>query len=184
MASQGSDENERDAGVVDEIVGYVSSTPPRSFFLFAGAGSGKTRTLVGVLRKVTGIGPKGVILDPKPPAGDPDLRFARQLRARAQTVRVITYTKNAALVVTGRLGINDLTQVATIHSFCWDLIAGFNDDIREASLALNAQALEDAKAEAGGRKSGPTEKDKEKIADLQAKAVSGLPPISRTHRMT
>jgi DNA helicase-2/ATP-dependent DNA helicase PcrA len=141
MAGPKTDDNERDAGVVDEIFGYVTSTPPRSFFLFAGAGSGKTRTLVGVLRKVTGIGPKGVLLDPKPAADDPDLKFARQLRARAQTIRVITYTKNAALVVTGRLGINDLTQVATIHSFCWDLIAGFNDDIRDALLALNAQAL-------------------------------------------
>lgn len=56
MAALKDGPNERDAGVVDEIVGYVTSTPPRSFFLFAGAGSGKTRTLVAVLRKVTGIG--------------------------------------------------------------------------------------------------------------------------------
>jgi DNA helicase-2/ATP-dependent DNA helicase PcrA len=172
MAGPKTDDNERDAGVVDEIFGYVTSTPPKSFFLFAGAGSGKTRTLVGVLRKATGIGPKSVLLDSRPAADDPDLRFARQLRARAQTIRVITYTRNAALVVTGRLGINDLTQVATIHSFCWDLIADFNDDIKEALLALNAQALEKTLADAGGRKNGPTEKDKETIAELQAKALS------------
>ncbi len=92
--------NERDAGVVDEIVGYVSSTPPRSFFLFAGAGSGKTRTLVSVLRKVTGIGKVDAQGDLAPAADTPAVRFARELRARAQTIRVITYTKNAALVVT------------------------------------------------------------------------------------
>lgn len=171
MAGPNTDENERDAGVIDEIFGYITSTPPKSFFLFAGAGSGKTRTLVGVLRKATGIEPKGVP-GSTAAADDSDLRFARHLRARAQTIRVITYTKNAALVVTGRLGINDLTQVATIHSFCWDLIAGFDDDIREALLALNTVALEKARVAASGRRGGkPTEKDVETIAGLEAKAA-------------
>lgn len=82
----------------------------------------------------------------------PAVRFARELRGRAQTIRVITYTKNAALVVAGRLGTNDLTQVATIHSFCWDLIAGFDGDIREALLAMNADALQKARDAAAGRK--------------------------------
>lgn len=172
--------NERDAGVVDEIFGYVSSTPPRSFFLFAGAGSGKTRTLVAVLRKLTGIGPKDLDQDRRSEVNAPDLRFARKLRARSQTIRVITYTKNAALVITGRLGINDLTQVATIHSFCWDLVRGFDEDIREALLDLNAQALEKAVQDAKGRKNGPTEKDKETIADLEAKAVA----LSATDKFT
>jgi DNA helicase-2/ATP-dependent DNA helicase PcrA len=171
MAGLNTDDNERDAGVVDEIFGYVTSTPPKSFFLFAGAGSGKTRTLVGVLRKATGIGPKGV-LGRNTAVDAPDLSFARQLRARAQTIRVITYTKNAALVITGRLGINDLTQVATIHSFCWDLIAGFDDDIREALLTLNAVALEKARVAASSRRGGkPTDKDVETIAGLEAKAA-------------
>ncbi len=35
--------NERDAHVVEDICAYITATPPRSFFLFAGAGSGKTR---------------------------------------------------------------------------------------------------------------------------------------------
>lgn len=172
MAAVKDDPNERDAGVVDEIVGYVTSTPPRSFFLFAGAGSGKTRTLVAALRKLTGIGTGDVQGEPARAADDPAVRFERELRARAQTIRVITYTKNAALVVTGRLGTNDLTQVATIHSFCWDLIAGFNDDIREALLAMNADALQKARDAAAGRKNGPTDKDKEKIGDLEAKAAA------------
>lgn len=167
MAAVNDDSNERDAGVVDEIVGYVTSTPPRSFFLFAGAGSGKTRTLVAVLRKLTGIGTEDAQAEPAPAT-----RFARALRARAQTIRVITYTKNAALVVTGRLGTNDLTEIATIHSFCWDLIAGFDDDIREALLAMNADALQKARDAAAGRKNGPTDKDKEKIGELEAKAAA------------
>lgn len=180
MAGLKDDPNERDAGVVDEIVAYVTNKPARSFFLFAGAGSGKTRTLVAVLRKLTGIGPGGSQIEPTPAAADLELRFARELRARAQTIRVITYTKNAALVVTGRLGNNDLTQVSTIHSFCWDLIAGFDDDIRDALLALNALTLEKAREAAAGRKKGATEKDKETIAALEAKAVA----LSETQQFT
>ncbi|GEC96707.1 hypothetical protein ZRA01_27800 [Zoogloea ramigera] len=167
MAAVKDDPNERDAGVVDEIVGYVTSTPPRSFFLFAGAGSGKTRTLVAVLRKLTGVGMEDAQVEPAPA-----IRFARELRARAQTIRVITYTKNAALVVTGRLGTNDLTEIATIHSFCWDLISGFDDDIREALLAMNADALQKVRDAAAGRKNGPTDKDKEKIGELETKAAA------------
>lgn len=170
MAEQLASLNDRDAGVVDEIVGYVTSAPPRSFFLFAGAGSGKTRTLVAALRKLTGIGSKDEL--PRSMQTEPDLRFAREMRAKSQTIRVITYTKNAALVITGRLGLNDLTQVATIHSFCWDLINGFDADIREALLALNADAQSKARDEADGRRNGWTEKDKETVAALEAKAVA------------
>ena len=173
MAAVKDDPNERDAGVVDEIIGYVTSTPPRSFFLFAGAGSGKTRTLVAALRKVTGIDTGDVQVEPARAVDDPAVRFERELRARAQTIRVITYTKNAALVVKGRLGTNDLTQVDTIHSFCWDLISGFDDDIREALLAMNADALQKARDAAAGRRNGrPTNKDKEKIGELETKAVA------------
>ncbi|WGZ59344.1 hypothetical protein MMW20_07300 [Enterobacter hormaechei] len=49
------DGNERDSGVVEEICGYLTDIPPRNYFLFAGAGSGKTRTLVEVLRRLTGV---------------------------------------------------------------------------------------------------------------------------------
>lgn len=41
--------NGRDAGAVEDICSHLTEQPPRSFFLCAGAGSGKTRTLVEVL---------------------------------------------------------------------------------------------------------------------------------------
>ena len=41
--------NEIDAPVDDVIYESIKPSSPRSFFLFAGAGSGKTRTLVNVL---------------------------------------------------------------------------------------------------------------------------------------
>lgn len=152
-------DNERDAHVVEEILGYITGSPARSFFLFAGAGSGKTRTLVEVLRRVTGI--------QEHPAG---ATYAERLRARGQSVRVITYTKNATAVVNGRLGENDYVAVSTIHAFCWELIAGFDDDIRDALLALNAIKLQDAKAKAAEKKRGETATDREKYAELEAEA--------------
>ena len=63
--------NDRDAGVVEEICGYLTEQPPRSFFLFAGAGSGKTRTLVEALRRLTGVVPH-----------ESGGRLARQLRLK------------------------------------------------------------------------------------------------------
>lgn len=117
--------NDRDAGVVEEICGYLTETSPRSFFLFAGAGSGKTRTLIEVLRRITGVVPhdRGGLL-------------ARSLRMYGRSIRVVTYTRNAVSIINGRLGNNELVAVSTIHAFCWELISGFNDDIREALVTI------------------------------------------------
>lgn len=146
--------NERDAHIVDEICGHITADPPRSFFLFAGAGSGKTRTLVEVVRRITSLeGP-----------------HANRLHSRSQSVRVITYTKNAAAVVAGRLGENELTTVSTIHAFCWDLIAGFDGDIRSALLAINAERLEKARAHAASKVRGENATDRAKYAELEAEA--------------
>jgi DNA helicase-2/ATP-dependent DNA helicase PcrA len=139
------DDNDRDAGVVEEICGYLTEEPPRSYFLFAGAGSGKTRTLVEVLRRLT-----GVIEHVK---GE---QLARRLRMYGRSIRVVTYTKNAVSVINGRLGDNDLVGVSTIHSFCWELINGFNDDIREALIAVKEAQLAKETAEAQAKPRGIT----------------------------
>lgn len=158
MSLAPSNRNDRDAGVVEEICSYLTADPAQSFFLFAGAGSGKTRTLVEVLRRLTGV---------EEHAGG--AKLAESLFARGQSIRTITYTRNAVSVINGRLGENPLATVSTIHGFCWDLIAGFNEDIREALIHLNNQAIDEAKAEAAKRKKGPTDKDIEKIEKLMAK---------------
>ena len=149
--------NDRDANVVEEICGYITRIPARSFFLFAGAGSGKTRTLVEVLRRITGVVPH-----------NHGGQYALRLRTRGQSVRVITYTKNATAVVNGRLGENYLTAVSTIHSFCWELIAGFDDDIREACIAIERAELEEAIQEAKNKAKGVSTRDKEKFAEREA----------------
>ncbi|MCD1127319.1 AAA family ATPase [Jinshanibacter sp. LJY008] len=138
-------DNDRDAGVVEEICGYLTEAPPRSYFLFAGAGSGKTRTLVEVLRRLT-----GVIEHEK---GE---QLALRLRMYGRSIKVVTYTKNAVSVINARLGDNDLVSVSTIHSFCWELINGFNDDIREALIAIKEAQLAKETAEAQAKPKGIT----------------------------
>ncbi|EKZ9071645.1 TPA: ATP-dependent helicase [Vibrio parahaemolyticus] len=148
-------DNDRDAGVVEEICGYLTEVPPRNYFLFAGAGSGKTRTLVEVLRRMTGVvaHEKGDLL-------------ARSLHTYGRSIRVITYTKNAVSVINGRLGDNDLVNVSTIHAFCWELISGFNDDIRAALIAIKEAQLEKEIEEARAKPRGITpakQRDLDKI---------------------
>lgn len=151
--------NDRDDHVVEDICGYVTVMPPRSFFLFAGAGSGKTRTLVEVLRRITGVMVHEV-------GG----QYAAILRSRGQSVRVITYTRNATAEIVGRLGENPLAAVSTIHAFCWELIKGFDADIRDALLAKNAEKLADARAYAKSKARGESDKDREKYAEIEAEA--------------
>ena len=154
-------DNERDAGVVEEICGYLTEEPPRNYFLFAGAGSGKTRTLVEVLRRMTGV-----------VQHEKGGQLARRLRMYGRSIRVVTYTKNAVAVINGRLGDNDLVGVSTIHAFCWELISGFNDDIRAALVAVKQAQLEKETAEAAAKPRGITpakQRDLDEIkADIEA----------------
>lgn len=70
------DENAIDDGVEEEIRQYLSLDAPRSFFLYAGAGSGKTRSLVNALRWIL-------------------VTYGRRLWLNSQRVGVITYMKAA-----------------------------------------------------------------------------------------
>ena len=148
--------NDRDSGVVEEICGYLTEHPPRNSFLFAGAGSGKTRTLVEVLRRLTGVVPH-----------ESGGELAHRLRMYGRSIRVVTYTKNAVAVISGRLGINDLVAVSTIHSFCWELIGGFDDDIREALIAGKKVQLEEERAKAAKKVKGISKTDLRNFAEIE-----------------
>ena len=101
-----------DDPVDDEIIRYLDLENPTSFLLFAGAGSGKTRSLVSALDRVR-------------------TEQKRRLWLRRQKVRVITYTNAACDEINRRLRFDPLVEVSTIHSFAWSLIGSFNGDIRE-----------------------------------------------------
>jgi len=100
-------ESEADARVRDCLDGH------RSFALIAGAGSGKTSSLVEALDRVRD-------------------REGRALRQNGQRIACITFTKRAVEVIKSRLGFDDLYLVSTLHGFLWEQIGHFQDDIRDA----------------------------------------------------
>jgi DNA helicase-2/ATP-dependent DNA helicase PcrA len=101
-----------DDHVDNEIAGCLNLDTPKSFFLFAGAGSGKTRSLVTALQHV-------------------QKNLSARLRVKGQRVGVITFTNAASDEIKRRLLFDPLIDVRTIHSFAWSLIEGLNHDIRE-----------------------------------------------------
>jgi DNA helicase-2/ATP-dependent DNA helicase PcrA len=98
--------------VDDEIHSYLNLNEPKSFFLFAGAGSGKTRSLVNALLKVR-------------------QKSGQSLRLKSQRIAVITYTNAACDEIKSRIDYDPLFSVSTIHSFVWDLIKSHQTDIKQ-----------------------------------------------------
>lgn len=98
--------------VDEEIYNCLNLDNPKSFFLFAGAGSGKTRSLVEVLKlfRVENIS---------------------RLKRNAQNVAVITYTNAACDEIKSRLEFDSAFLVSTIHSFAWELIKPYTNDIKD-----------------------------------------------------
>lgn len=99
-----------DDHVDEELAGFLSLEKPTSFFLFAGAGSGKTRSLVNALNYL-------------------GKTYRDKLRLRGRQIAVITYTNAACDEITRRTEYDPLFVVRTIHSFAWSQIQGFNADI-------------------------------------------------------
>lgn len=128
-----------DDHVEDKLAEFLNLEKPTSFFLFAGAGSGKTRSLVNALKYLAKT-------------------YREILRLRGRQVAVITYTNAACDEITRRTEYDPLFVVLTIHSFAWLQIRGFNIDIR-AWLKDNLQReivelqAEEAKGRAGTKAS-------------------------------
>lgn len=138
-----------DLHVDEEIKKCLDLQAPQSFFLFAGAGSGKTRSLVAALDHLRGT-------------------MGRSLRMRGQKVAVVTYTKAARDEIIRRTQFDPVIAVSTIHSFAWTLIEGFNHDIREwLRVALNDDILGLQAKEAKGR--AGTKASAERLADIASK---------------
>ena len=94
-----------------ELYDCLNSKPPRSFLMVAGAGSGKTTSLIKGLTE---------ILD----------KHGEKLKLRRQKVACITYTEIAAGEIWADVGNNPLVHVSTIHSFMWSLVRAFQSDIQ------------------------------------------------------
>ena len=113
--------------VDEEIAEYLQAGVPRNFFLYAGAGSGKTSSLIAALMNTRAS------------------RGASML-AQGSKIAVITYTNAATTEIQLRLGEDSLVDVSTIHSFAWNLVKDFPADI-SAWLAVSlAEEIEENRA--------------------------------------
>lgn len=83
-----------------------------SFLVEAGAGAGKTYTLVKALR---------FLMD----------RYQHILPQRHQKIACITFTNVAKDEIEARTDRSPLIYCNTIHAFCWSLISGFQRQLRE-----------------------------------------------------
>ncbi|MBU1354136.1 MAG: AAA family ATPase [Gammaproteobacteria bacterium] len=94
-------------------------TNGRSFVLDAGAGAGKTYSLVEGLKKLCA-----------PPIAD-------RLKRDGQQIACITYTNVAKDQVIERIQGNSLVRVSTIHDFLWSTLQPHQQALRQALLDFN-----------------------------------------------
>lgn len=92
------------------IAACLDLEKPKSFFLYAGAGSGKTRAVVEAMQ---------LFRD----------RYGMQFRQSGQKVAVITYTNAACDEIRRRIDFDPIFAVSTIHSFAWEQICSYHKDI-------------------------------------------------------
>ncbi|MBY5494032.1 UvrD-helicase domain-containing protein [Rhizobium leguminosarum] len=100
-----------DDGADAQIRNCLNPADPKSFFLYAGAGSGKTRSLKNALDAFR-------------------QDYGAAFRRAGKKIAVITYTNAAADEIAERVGEDPLFPISTIHSFCWRHIETYHADIQ------------------------------------------------------
>ncbi|CAM3289133.1 ATP-dependent helicase [Corallococcus sp. ZKHCc1 1396] len=126
----------------------------KSFVMIAGAGSGKTTSLVKALNHLKKH--RGV-----------------DLKRRGQRVACITYTEVAKKEILTDVDNEPLFCVSTIHSFLWTLIRPFQEDIRTwlaAHLVGESQDLEKPSVTKKQRRT--LERDQKRLAKLRDQEVA------------
>lgn len=94
-----------------EIHACIAEAPPQPFVVRAGAGSGKTTSLIKALDWVIS-------------------EHGASMRAKKQKVACITYTDLAAKEILADVNDDPLVHVSTIHSFYWSITKTFQADIK------------------------------------------------------
>ncbi|MEQ5810011.1 ATP-dependent helicase [Alteromonas sp. NFXS44] len=149
------------ASVDDEIYSCLNLDSPRSFFLFAGAGSGKTRSLVEVLKRFRE-------------------HNLHRLQVNAQQIAIITYTNAACEEIKRRLEFDPTFSVSTIHSFTWKLIKPHQNDIRELlRVKLQAEIAKLEEAQSKGRDGTKAAADRPRQIASKQKRLDSLDSIRK-----
>jgi DNA helicase-2/ATP-dependent DNA helicase PcrA len=129
--------NNIDLQVDKTLENCILSTPRKSFFLFAGAGSGKTHSLVSLLKKVRDS-------------------IGNDLLLQGKNVAVITFTNAATDEIINRLDYSPVFHISTIHSFVWDVIKYYQADIKQLYCQYIKEDIQELNVKIGGAKNKAT----------------------------
>ena len=110
--------------IKEKIISLIDKK--QSFCFNAGAGSGKTHSLMETITYILNNNSKA-------------------LKKNNQKVMVITYTNVAVQEIKNRLGYSDLIEVSTIHTRLWELIKNFKEDILKLHVNLMKSRIEEFK---------------------------------------
>ena len=150
-----------DSEADEAILDCLNIGKPRSFFLYAGAGSGKTRSLVEAIRTVC-------------------KEQGRRLSLSGQKIGVITYTNAACDEIKQRLEFDPRVEVSTIHAFAWSLISGYDGDIKGwLSTRLLADIAELEQAQAKGRANSKAASDRARSIESKRRRCENLAETTR-----
>lgn len=140
-----------------EIESCFSASFPNNFFVFAGAGSGKTRSLINTLNFL-------------------DKEQGEKLLMKGKQIAVITYTNAACDEISRRLQYKSIFSVSTIHSFLWELIKNYQVDIKTWIMESVQKEIEELKqkqtktsrGKAGEKRAETIKKKTERLAKIRS----------------
>ena len=105
--------------VMEHIVECIETR--RNFILDAGAGSGKTYTLIESLKYLLN-------------------QNSKHYRSTGQKIACITYTNVAVDEIKNRILSDSSVHVSTIHGFLWSVIGKYQKELQEALILINDKA--------------------------------------------
>jgi len=115
----------------------------RHFVMIAGAGSGKTTSLIKALNHL------------KQSRG-------HKMKQQAQQIACITYTGVAVEEISGDVGHDPLFHVSTIHSFLWSIIKPFQSDLHAWVLQRLAEKIDASQSKIDKPRTREATKEKER----------------------
>lgn len=121
----------------------------QSFSMIAGAGSGKTTSLITALQFLRDTEGKALRRDDK-------------------KIVCITYTNRAVDVISSRLQFDDLFEVSTLHSFLWNQTKRFTPNIKQALRDhIIPNHIAKKREDDNGGKSKKANAARERVAELE-----------------
>lgn len=156
----GTNDNHIDDHVDEKIKGYFDKNKLRSFFTFAGAGSGKTRSLVNTLSFL-------------------DSYIGSEFNIFSRQIAVITYTNAACDEILRRVDYKSIFAVSTIHSFLWELIKNQQRDIKKWIKNNITLEIKDLEAQQLRGRGGTASIERANKIDSKKKRLSKIESLVR-----